>query len=41
MNGKGGILINNQQYYSHKFLEDFLLANLNKKNIIREYGRTS
>lgn len=26
---------NNQKYYSHKFLEDFLLVNLNKKNIIK------
>ena len=28
-------IINNQKYYSHKFLEDFLLVNLNKKNIIK------
>ena len=27
-------IINDQKYYSHKFLEDFLLVNLNKKNII-------
>ena len=27
-------LNNDQKYYSHKFLEDFLLVNLNKKNII-------
>ena len=28
-------LNNNQQYYSHKFLEDFLLTNLKKEKIIR------
>lgn len=33
-------LNNNQQYYSHKFLENFLLINLNKKNIIKNMEQT-
>ena len=34
-------IINDQKYYSHKFLEDFLLDNLNKKKIIKNMEETS